>query len=231
MNQEINKGQVQSKSYLKLLLIILAAVIVLGSGFTYWYVYGSKSVTTTKTSPTPVKSAVTSPGTSPGMTLTPTSGKTATPAPSATQVPTPSSAPTISTSPVLPNFPAPSGWKLETGSFAYYKPHNEPTTYTNFTYYIKNNWICTNYGVPYCSDENGTVLFTIYYAGGDYEWLKEVEGQDFTYQVLGPINTKDINGNALAVEIVTTPTKPEIFGGLDINSSEIQMVQKSLEQK
>lgn len=45
----------------KWLWIVLATVIVLGGGFTYWYVYGNKGTTTTKTSPTPVKTATISP--------------------------------------------------------------------------------------------------------------------------------------------------------------------------
>lgn len=44
----------------KWLWIVLATVVVLGGGFTYWYVYGNKSITTTTTIPTPAKTAVAS---------------------------------------------------------------------------------------------------------------------------------------------------------------------------
>ena len=63
------------------LLWTLIGVVLIGGGFTYWYISGGKSGATTTTSPTPTKSVVISPSAG-----APTSGKTSTPA--TTQTPT-----------------------------------------------------------------------------------------------------------------------------------------------
>lgn len=70
----------------KWLWIALVIVVILGGGFTYWNVKGSKKTASVKTSPTPTKSSAISP--SAGATATPTSGKTATPAPTVTPIST-----------------------------------------------------------------------------------------------------------------------------------------------
>ncbi|MCL5406903.1 MAG: hypothetical protein M1429_00160 [Patescibacteria group bacterium] len=65
------------------LWVVLATVLVLGGGFTYWYNKGNKSIVSPTTSPTPTKSATVSPSTSARTTTTPTGNQT----PSATSTP------------------------------------------------------------------------------------------------------------------------------------------------
>lgn len=111
------------------LLIVLLAVIIIGGGFTYWYVYADKGTTATKTSPTPTKSAALSP--TAGMTTTPTSGKTSTPTSGTTATPVPTITPTSEATP-------PTGWKVEqnylsSGGGAVYGGY--------YQLFIKDNWI------------------------------------------------------------------------------------------
>lgn len=115
----------------KWLWIVLATVIVLGGGFTYWYVSGNKSTTSTKTSPTPTKSATVSPSASGSATTsTPTSEKTSTPAVTSTPTPTPQSTP-------------PDGWKIDKNSVFRGQELNAGAHYQVF---IRENWTVANGG-------------------------------------------------------------------------------------
>ena len=131
MNQQ---PSVQSKSYLKLLLIILAVVIV-GSGLYYYFgiykgVKGSSSVSVA--SPTPTKSV------SP---LSSGSTKTATPSNNLTATSNPT---------LTPNQTPPAGWKNGSG-----EKYNGGGLAVDFTVFVKNNWIVnTN------NSAHGPVFFT-----------------------------------------------------------------------
>lgn len=108
------------------LLIILAVVVVLGGGYTYWNLKGNKQTSTAITSPTPTISSAISP--SVGTTASPTGNQTATPAPTATPTTTTTATPIT-----------PAGWKYDTQTL---RAHGSFFT-GQYTVLIKNDWTFT----------------------------------------------------------------------------------------
>lgn len=99
---------------------VLALVIVLGGGLTYWQVKGNKEATSPKTSPSATKSAVIS--LSAGITTSPTSGKTSTPSNN-------SANPTAT-----PTYP-PAGWKVVNSTI-----YSAGSSNVAYSVYTKNEW-------------------------------------------------------------------------------------------
>ena len=118
------------------LLWTLIGVVLIGGGFTYWYISGGKSGATTTTSPTPTKSAVVSPGTSPTATSGTTTGGTGSATGNAggtggtgDQTSTPANTSTPTNNP-------PAGWKYDSQTL---KAHGTMIT-GRYTILIKNDW-------------------------------------------------------------------------------------------
>jgi len=128
------------------LWVVLATVIVLGGGITYWYVYGSKGTFSPTISPTTGRSAVTS--ASPGATAT--SSKTSTPGQTATPTATPTS-----TTP-------PTGWKIDNNQVYEGRGTNAGGSYQ---VYIKEDWQVVEGDIAPSR--------AIYYGNSDCEWVNQ----------------------------------------------------------